>query len=259
MSGDRLESQGLLAAFERLAGGEPGQVADPLAVLEGAALAVALAVLGLLDEARGARAFGSRVRKTLLGAGALRIGATDEDARDALDLAIAQARMGSALLGGAPLSTLDGVGAGEPTPREVARLLRGELDGFAAADVALRLHRSGARAHYAAFLPAHAAPPRVRLAADSAPSVRDPALGRSLGTTTLGKVTLEAYVFPDGILAIYAEPAVGLSVASIDVALTARPAQTAGYLELRVEGDPERVALVLADGALETAWTLGLR
>jgi hypothetical protein len=263
----------LLAAFERLAAraeaeDAPSPEAQAAVVLEAAALGVALAVLGIADRAPVRSRIVARARRTLLGAAALRdAAAADEDALDALDLAIEQARHGVRLLGGTPpdLASLDGPPTHEPTPTEVARLLRGELDGHAAADVAVRLHRSGARHRYAAFLPAARASRPVRLAADSAPVVRDPSLGRSLGTGALGAAALEAFVFaePSVVIAIYAEPALGqpapaLALVSADVPLASRAAETSGYLELTLVGVPSRVTLVLTDGERTTSLELTL-
>jgi hypothetical protein len=195
----------------------------------------------------------------LLGAGVLRQASVDEDARDALDLAIDQARRGASLLGGGALSSLDGPPTHEPTPHELACLLRGELDGHAAADVAIRLHRSGVRDRYAAFLPSGLAETRVRLAADSAPIVRDPAEGRALGTERLGGASLEAFAFEGGVIAIYAEPAIAVSLVSSDPALATRAIEAAGYLELTLDLDrsgSQTVTLELADGDRTLRWTL---
>lgn len=250
----------LIQAFERLAAAAARADAPVSAVLEAASMGVALAVLGLLALAGDRHALVTRTRKTLLSAGAARAAAVDEDARDALDLALEQARRGAALLGGGPLSVLDGPPALEPTPRELARLIQGALDGHAAADVATRLHRSGMASRFAALLPDRPQPrPRARLAADSAPDVRDPAAGRALGTTALGSAALEAFAFPDGHLAVYAEPAIVLSLESHDVELAERAIERPGYLELCLAGDPAEVTLGLGDGSAHIRWTLPLR
>lgn len=245
-------------AFERLAARALAPEAPQGAVLEAAAMGTALAVLGLLDRAPSREKMASKARRTLLTAGALRDGVEDEDARDALELAIEQARRGAGLLGGGPLSALDGPPALEPTPADVGKLLRGALDGHAAADVALRLHRSGARDLYAAFLPPRERV-RRRLAADAAPVIRDPGQGRSLGRAMLGAATLEAYAFP-GAIAIYAEPAVALTLMSIDAPLAGRPRETNGYLELALEGAPASLTLELREGQGEgrLVWSLDL-
>jgi hypothetical protein len=249
----------LLAAFARLAtaAAAPDAPLEPL--LEAAAMGIALAELGLLDRAGDRDRVASKARRALLGAGALREAAADEDARDALDLALDQARRGASLLGGGALSSLDGAPTHEPTAHELARLLQGELDGHAAADVALRLHRSGARDRYAAFLPSGLAETRVRLAADSAPVVRDPAEGRSLGTTRLGDAALEGFGFEPGVIAIYAEPAVALSMVSStspNGTGASRTVEAAGYLEMAVDPTIEELTLVLADGDRSVRWTL---
>lgn len=251
----------LLRAFEALATGACAEDAAPAVVLEAAAMGTALAVLGLVGRAPDGARVASRARRVLLGATALRAAvAGDEDALDALDLALAQARRGAALLGGGPLSALDGAPTHEPTSSELVQLLRGALDGHASADVALRLHRCGMRERYLAFLPAEAPAPRVRLAADSAPAVRDPSAGRALGASLLGEVALEAYAFDaGGTIAIYAEPAIGVSLVSVDAPLASRTLETNGYLELHLEGVPTQITLVLADGDRSVTWTLLLR
>lgn len=249
-----LDGSGLLATFARLAAAPDATSTD---VLEVAAMGVAIAELGLLDRAVPARAVAARARSVLLGAAAMRAAAVDEDARDALDLAIEQARRGVTLLAGGALGALEGPPTDEPTPHDVTRLLRGTLDGFSAADVALRLHRSGARSRYEAFLPARPVA-RIRLAADAAPDVRDPAHGRALGSQQLHGAVLEAVAFPDGAIAIYAEPAIDLALASIDARLAGRPAQASGYLELRIERGTPRVTLELESGAEIVRWELPL-
>lgn len=257
---DRADGSAVIRAFERLAAEatRPSGAADQ--VLEAAAMGIALAELGLVDRAVDRDRVASRARKALLGAGALRAATTDEDALDALELAIEQARRGVSLLAGGPISILDGAPALEPTPREVARLVAGELDGHAAADVATRLHRSGARGRYAALLPmGFPTEVRVRLAADSAPVIRDPSHGRALGSLALGAALLEAYAFEAGVVAVYAEPAVAISLSSIDSPLAARTIEVVGYLELRVEGDPDSLALALTDGETSVRWSLRLR
>ncbi|MFO0686205.1 MAG: hypothetical protein U0234_29350 [Sandaracinus sp.] len=262
MTKDLLAADGsaVAQAFERLAAGALSPEAPHGVVLEAAAMGTAVAVLGLLDRAPSRDKMAAKARRTLLTVGALRSGegAVDEDARDALELAIEQARRGAGLLGGGPLSALDGPPALEPTPADVAKLLRGALDGHAAADVALRLHRSGARDAYAAFLPQREVV-RRRLAADAAPAIRDPAQGRSLGRATLGAASLEAYAF-SGAIAIYAEPAVALTLVSVDAPLAARPRETNGYLELALEGQPASLTLELREGQGEgrIVWSLDL-
>jgi hypothetical protein len=246
----------LLRAFEQRARAVAKPDAPIETVLEAAAMGVALGVLGLLDRATDRDRLVARARRALLGVGALRAGA-DDDAIDALELAIAQARSGLALLAGGPLAALDGPRSSEPSPEEVARLVRGELDGHAAADVATRLHRSGAIDRYAALLPTRERR-WIRLAADSAPEVRDPKAGRLVGSTTLASASLEAYAFDDGVLAIYAEPAIALTLASTDVPLAGRPIETAGYLELHLASSPTRVTLTLSQEQRTVEWTLEL-
>lgn len=252
----------VVQAFERLAARALAPAASEASVLEAAAMGTALAVLGLADRAPSRERVLARARRTLLGAAALRESAADEDARDALELAIEQARRGVGLLGRGSLSLpdglplLDGPPALEPTPSDVAKLLGGALDGHAAADVALRLHRSGVRDAYAAFLPVREIA-RRRLAADAAPAIRDPSLGRLLGRAELGAAKLEAYAFP-GAVAIYAEPPIALTLTSVDVPLQSRPRETGGYLELLLASEPDAITLELGDGATRLVWSLAM-
>jgi hypothetical protein len=260
VSADRIDAADgslVISAFERLAADTARPDAPVEKVLEAAAMGVALAVLGLVDRAVDRDRVASHARKALLRAGTLRADLEDEDAADALDLALEQARRGASLLAGRPLEDVAGRCL-DPTPLEIARLIRGELDGHASADVALRLHRSGAYARFAALLPARALleAPRMRLAADSAPVIRDPSLGRSLGATRLGSTALEAYAFEGHVLAIYAEPALPFSLVEIDASLAARTIETAGYLELCLERDPTSLKLTLTDGQATVAWEL---
>lgn len=246
----------LLRAFERIARDACAEDAPASTVLEAAAMGIALAELDLVDRAVDRDRVVSRARRVLLRAASLREGADDEDA---VELAITQARRGMALLSGGTLDALDGPAADPPSEADLARLLRGELDGHAAADVALRLHRSPSRAALEAFLPSREGVRRIRLAADSAPSIRDPASGRVVGATKLGSATLEAYAFDELVVAIYAEPSVAITLVAIDAALEGRAIETAGYLELRLAEDPASVTLVIAHEEGNVRWVLPLR
>jgi hypothetical protein len=252
------DGSALLAAFARAAAIALREDAAAPVVLEAAAMGLALGALGLVAQAPDRERLASRTRRVLLGAAALRQAVSeDDDALDALELALDQAKRGIALLGGGPLASIDGAPTHEPTPHELAQLLRGELDGHAAADVAIRLHRSGARERYAAFLPGSGSR-RLRLAADSAPVVRDPALGRALGTATLGTVALEAFAFDHAIVSVYAEPPIGIVLVSSDARLASRAIETSGYLELALAERPDGVTLVLGDGEQTLTWKLSL-
>lgn len=234
-------------------------------VLEAAAMSVALAVIGRLDELPRAdrTALAKRTRRALLTLGA----ETDEDAREALELAAKLARHGIAVLDGGALPA-ERVGVDPPTVPDVRRLLAGELDGLAAADVALRLRDNpDVRRSLATLAPVLAVParvaPRVRLAADAAPEIRDPAGGRLVGARALagspGEVSLEAFVFADGVLALYAEPPVPLRVrASVAGVAAGRARETMGYSELTIPEGAASIELSIELGDHAHTWSLAI-
>jgi hypothetical protein len=231
-------------------------------VLEAAAMTIALAVVGRLDEVpRTERtALAKRTRRALLTLGA----EADEDAREALELAAKMARRGIVVLDGGALPD-ERRAVDPPTARDVGRLLAGELDGFAAADVALRLRDNpDVRRALATLAPALTAPavlsrPRVRLAADAAPEVRDPASGRLVGAREVEGAALEAFSFADGVLAVYAEPPVALRVrASVDGTPLPRARETMGYAELPIPDGTTDVELTIELGEQALDWNLSL-
>lgn len=163
---------------------------------------------------------------------------------------------------------------GERVPElTLLRLVRGELDGFRAQEVARRIAASAeARLELRLLLgipnaadglasrkvPSSPTPlrslPTLRLAADGPAEVRDPSKGAPAGSlrvvTSEGELELEAVRFEDGVLGIYASRAVPLVLAGSSDAWTVR-GSAPGYLELehqRVEGDEHsRIALRIED------------
>jgi hypothetical protein len=183
---------------------------EPIApVLEALALSVALELMGELP------AMPAKLREELRRIGQralLHAGAEppdDEDAEDALRLAVALARDGlRALAGRAP----DAEPAGPPpSPREIARLLGGRVDAFQAAWIARRARASEAAREEIAWAmrrrrAAGATP--VRLAAADGEALRDPAEGQRIATIVdprTGAEVAEAYAFPNGTIAVYAD------------------------------------------------------
>jgi hypothetical protein len=120
------------------------------------------------------------------------------------------------------------------------RLLRGELDGFRAAEVAREQVRTDAGRQELRWLvgwlsgglsgrlearPSEpgaarradtAAPPLLRLAAEGSAMLRDPEEGQPVGTAGAGRgkhrLVVEAVRFPDGVLALYASQPVSLAL-----------------------------------------------
>ena len=78
------------------------------------------------------------------------------------------------------------------------------------------------------------AAPRLRLVADDAPALRDPAEGVPVGSARSGAIDLESVRFADGIVAIYAAPARRISVPVLPTGV--KVLRTAlGYVELDVK------------------------
>ena len=216
---------------------------DPEPVLEALAMWVAVAVVGSASrvappERRALRKVGQRALLQLGGPLKIAGGDTDEDedARDALRLAAAIAREGLALLD-RDHPPHDGEPSDDPSsppsralgilipPDEVVRMLRGELDGFAAGSLAWKIRRSRtARAELEMLLAVADASPldhsggesaaprsrRLALAASEAAPVLDPARGRPLSTHPEAGAELvlfsEAHEAPGARkLAVYAE------------------------------------------------------
>lgn len=244
---------------------------DPEPVLDVLALTVALELTGTLAHVPSAerdalRKVGQRALLQLGGAG------RGDEELEALRMCAAIARDGLRALGGKPLpdragSSLD-VRVIIP-PGDVTRLLRGELDGFAAGSLARKIRRSDAAMAELRTLTrlegpnAHigdGAPPRARdlsLAAAAAAAVLDPAGGRGLGThATLG---VEAVLFADegegARLAIYAEDPDPLRL--VAPALTTLDVRE-GYWIGRVAGGATRIEATLHVGNRSEPWVLDL-
>lgn len=273
--GSDLDGSGLVRSFERAkdralseASGETVRERAEW-VLEATAYVSALDVIGRLSSVvRGDReALAARARRTLLSLAGL---AVDEDDRDALDLAARYAREGLRALSGAAVEAPRG---DEPPPpvRDLVRLVRGELDGFASADVALRLRGSArGRAELARVVPSIVSPAvsRFRVAADSlgpeaglGSVVRDPREGRAIGSLAVGDGALEAFVFPDGALptytalAIYADPPLSLGVAGAGIEVQSR---SPGYVEVRIVDGTHPLTLRVEYGDRSFEWVLSL-
>jgi hypothetical protein len=267
-------SDGLVIAFERAKDRALSPAGDETArertewVLEATSYVVALEVIGRVGSiVRADRdALAGRARRTLLSLGGL-VSEGDEDDRDALDLAARYAREGLRALGSQVADSRPG-DAPPPPMRDLVRLVRGELDGFASADVALRVRGSvRATVELARMVPSVATPAasRFRLAADSlsvdAPAValRDPRDGRAIGSQSLDEGALEAFVFPDGVIAIYADPPLPLRVTAVGVtgASMEQRASSPGYVEVGTrEVSPIVLRVEYGDRSFE--WALPL-
>lgn len=197
-------------------------------------------------------------RRSLIARGKLAIGPasrtsaqSDGDERDestlALRLARDAARRGLArVMDAASRPASDGALpppiAGERVPeRTLLRLVRGELDGFRAQEIARRIAASTEGRlelrlllGLPAFMDATVDLPVLRLAADGPAEVRDPATGTPAGslraTSSEGPLELEAVRFEDGVLGIYASRPIPLVLAGSSDGTVRGSAP--GYLEL---------------------------
>lgn len=192
-----------------------GQAPDP--VLEALALTIATELTGDLARLPGAerdqlRRKGQRALLHLGGAG------LDEDDLEALRMCAALARDGLRALSGRPSAQPADLDTRVLIPAsDMRRLLDGELDGFAAGSLALKIRRSSdARAELRVLetlmQPASDGEARrtLSLAAAEAVTVLDPAAGRVVGT--LPEAGAEAVLFEGAPLrlAVYAEEATPL-------------------------------------------------
>ncbi len=252
----------------------PGEELDP--VLEALALTVALELTGgLHDTAAGERAALRKLGQRAL----LQVGGQDldEDELEALRMCAALARdglralrdaAGEASTGGpATISHAGADGAeGAPDtrvvipPADLTRLLRGELDGFAAASLAMKVRRSAAaQAELSTLLRLHAGEPArtLALAAASAEPVLDPARGRMVGV--LPELGAEAVLFEvpgePRRLAIYAEDPAPLRLLATE--LTTEDVRE-GYWVGRLADGAQRVEATLEVGEQAATWTLDL-
>lgn len=243
---------------------------DPEPVLEALALTVALELTGELERAPRAdrEALRKLGQRALLQLGGQEL---DEDDLEALRLCAALARDGLRALsepsGSAEPVTVDGADTRLLVPpSELVRLLRGELDGFAAASLVRKVRRSEAAmaelrtllALRSSATASHAAASDrpLSLAAASASPVLDPARGRPVGT--LATVGAEAVLFVDGEsrrLAVYAEEPDALRLLAEE--LTTEDVRE-GYWVGRVSAGAVRLEAVLEIGDRTEPWVLDL-
>ncbi len=168
------------------------------------------------------------------------------------------ARRGLARLSGAPPEApVARASVGDRVPEAtLLRLVRGELDGFLAEEIARRIAASeaaGVELRLVLGLPPAAEGvylPPIRLAADGPVDVRDPSTGRAAGSTKVkaadGALELEAFRFEGGVLGIYASSAVTFALAGASDDWSVR-GSAPGYLELEQVGEGAQVALRVGD------------
>lgn len=238
---------------------------EPIApVLDALALSAGLEAIGALgDVPRRAREDLLRVgRRALLhaaqappvssGAASEGEGGDDEEElAEAHRIAVALARDGlRALAGSAPEEAARStpVRRGRPTPREIARLVSGDVDPYEAATIARAVRVSPeARAELAWALRrarGHAEAPVRMLAAADGELMRDPASGRRIAVVcdpASGEVVVEVYVFAGAALAAYGVDDAALRVEAPGVRTEAmQPGYWAGAIEgAVVEGERE--------------------
>lgn len=228
---------------------------DPEVVLDALALSVALELTGDLSrvpiqERDALRRVGQR--------SLLQIGdpSLDEEELEALRMCAAIARDGLRALGGRPLPDEPACDARVLIPpADLVRLLRGELDGYAAGALAMRVRRSReATAELRTLLRLEA--PRERtlsLAAAGAAAVLDPGAGRKVAVHPSG---VEAVLFEDDAvtrLAIYSEAPDPLRLVAPE--LTTEDVRE-GYWVGRVAGDARSVRAALHIGERVEEWEL---
>lgn len=238
---------------------QPGE--DPASVLEALALSVALELTG--DLARLPPSERDRLRKlgqrALLHVG----GAIDEDDEDELEarrLCAAIARDGLRALSSRPLpeeKALPSRARSTIPPADLARLVAGRLDGFAAGSLAMRVRRSREALAELATLRRMSEPEErtIALAAAEAAAVLDPAEGRAVGT--LEAIGAEAVLFegPPRRLAIYAEDPEPLRLVAPE--LTTEDVRE-GYWIGRVAEGARRIEATLHVGDRAEPWIIEL-
>ncbi|MEZ4335878.1 MAG: hypothetical protein R3B82_04560 [Sandaracinaceae bacterium] len=227
-------------------------------MLDALALTVALELTG--DLGRVAREERDALRKVGQLA-MLQLGGPDRDEEEleALRMCAAIARDGLRALGGRPLPD-EPLIEGDPRviipPSGLSRLLRGQLDGFAAGALAMRVRRSPVAMAELSTLTRLASPAgeeKIALAAAEAAAVLDPAGGRLLDThPTLG---VEAYLFEGSELrlALYAEDPDPLRLVAPE--LTTEDVRE-GYWIGRVADGVRRVEATLHVGDRSEPWVL---
>jgi hypothetical protein len=236
-------------------------------ILEALAATVALEALGALSRTSPTRreALRRAGARALLQVGALlQPGAEDEERAEAVRIVAPFARDGlRALAGKEPPRPPSAVEAAVGDA-ELVGLVRGSFDGFRLAEIAWRVRESREAQRAVGLLvrleeereleESGAGPARpargggLRLAADGASSVRDPAVGTRMAELRVGGHDVELFRFEDGVIAAYAGTAVVLRLGGAHVTpLVTR----AGYAEARPEGGATRLELdVGGDGAL---------
>lgn len=241
--------------------GEWASGEDPEPVLDVLALSVALELTGAL--ARVPSAERDALRKVGQRA-LLQIGGPDrdEDELEALRMCAAIARDGLRALGGKPPPEERAASRDLRVlipPGDVIRLVRGDLDGFAAGSLAMTIRRSEqAMAELRTFTRLEEPEERpLSLAAAEAAAVLDPQQGRAIGLhPTLG---VEAVLFPDAgsgaRLAIYAEEPDSLRLVAPE--LTTEDVRE-GYWIGRVAPNTVHLRAVLHVGDSSQPWDLSL-
>ena len=291
MSGELAKSGGLVEGWReraaRAVGWQSGE--DPEPVLDALALSVALELTG--DLARVPIAERDALRKVGQRA-LLHVGGRDldEDELEAMRMCASIARDGLRALSGRPLPPVSSrpLSSGQAEspegpdvrvaipPSDLTRLLRGQLDGFAAGSLAMRVRRSDAAIAelrmLLALAPAGSERPAgsaegstteleaegrrpLALAAADAAAVLDPAAGRALGT--LEGVGAEAILFAGTPrrLAVYAEDPAPLRLVAPE--LTTEDVRE-GYWIGRIAEGATRIEAVLHVGDRSEPWVLVL-
>ncbi|MGE3631477.1 MAG: hypothetical protein AB7P00_16335, partial [Sandaracinaceae bacterium] len=184
------------------------------------------------------------------------------------DVAVGDGAVGDVAVGtGHPSVRLDAAAVARALvpSRDLARLISGELDGFAAAGLAQRVRRSPEAMEALGVLvrasrergTRSADGPLLQLAAAGVASVLDPARGRAVGA--LAELGAEAVLFdmPDGArrLAVYAEEPHALRLVSPD--LRTEDVRE-GYWVGRVADGASRVDATLEIGERTVEWTIEL-
>lgn len=254
-----MRNDALIREWRELAGraGRWEAGADPEPVLEALALTVALELTGDLahvsaSERDALRKLGQRALLHVGGS------SEDEDELEARRMCAAIARDGLRALASRPRPEETEIDA-RPAfpPGDLARLLAGRLDGFAAGSLAMRARRSPeALAELGALARlGERAERTLALAAAEASPVLDPAGGRTVGT--LASLGAEAVLFegPARRLAVYAEDPEPLRLVAPE--LTTEDVRE-GYWIGRVAEGARRVEAVLHVGDRAEPWVIEL-
>ncbi|HEY8432000.1 MAG TPA: hypothetical protein VIL20_26665 [Sandaracinaceae bacterium] len=255
-----MRNDALIREWRELAGRAAGwrEGDDPEPVLEALAATVALELTGDLAhlaaaEREALRKLGQRALLHVGGAG------DDEDELEARRMCAAIARDGLRALAGRPRPSEPEIDARTSVPAgDLARLVAGGLDGFAAGSLAMRVRRSPALSkELSALLRLREGPEerRLALAAAEASAVLDPARGRTVGE--LPSIGAEAVLFegPERRLAVYAEDPEPLRLVAPE--LTTEDVRE-GYWIGRVAPGARRIEATLHAGDRVEPWVLDL-